>query len=320
MSDSGREEYLRQTSEKLRRELGPVVGGLLDDPDVIEIILNQDGNLWAERLGRDMERVGTMLAWQAKAMMGTVASLMETVINGTNPILECELPLDGSRFEGMLPPVVPAPVFSIRKRAVKIFSLKDYVDQGIMTHPQRALIETAIRDRNNILIAGGTGSGKTTLANAAIRHIAEVCPKDRLVIIEDTRELQCKSENFSSLKSTQEISMSDLVRSTLRLRPDRVIVGEVRDGAALAMLNVWNTGHEGGVATVHANSAELALMRLEQLVSQVSKSTQKELIGETVHMVVYIERRDGKRRVSELVRVNGYENGRYVTRRIGEIS
>lgn len=317
MEHSGREEYLRKVQDKLRRELGPLVIGLLDDPEVIEIILNHDGKVWAEKLGQDMEEVGAMAPWQAKAMMGTVASLMETVINSQNPIIECELPLDGSRFEGMLPPVVPAPVFAIRKRAVKVFSLKDYVEQGIMTHEQRALIETAIRDRNNILIAGGTGSGKTTLTNAAIRHIAEASPKDRIVIIEDTRELQCESPNYTPLKVTRDIDMTGLLMSTMRIRPDRIIVGEVRDGAALALLKAWNTGHPGGIATLHANSAEAALIRMEQLVAEASSEQQRELIAEAVHMIVFIARRDGKRRVEQVLRVDGYDGARYITRQIG---
>jgi type IV secretion system protein VirB11 len=314
---SGEERQIALITEKLKRELGSVVLGLLDDPEVIEIILNHDGKLWAEWLGSDMREVGTMSPWQAKAMMGTVASLMETVINPEKPILECELPLDGSRFEAMLPPVVPSPVFAIRKRAIKVFSLKDYVEQGIMTHGQRALIETAVRDRSNILISGGTGSGKTTLTNAAIRHISEAYPKDRLVIIEDTRELQCESLNFTPLKVTREINMTQLLMSTMRIRPDRIIVGEVRDGAALAMLKAWNTGHPGGVATLHANSAYGALIRLEQLVAEASPDPQRELIAEAVNMVVYIERREGKRRVKEVVRVMSYEDGRYVTQSLG---
>jgi|SRR5687768_148829 len=320
MSDTGKEQMLNEVKEKLKRELGPVVMRLLDDPEVIEIILNHDGKLWAERLGRDMEKVGTMLPWQAKAMMGTVAFLMETVINGENPILECELPLDGSRFEAMLPPVVPSPVFAIRKRAIQVFSLKDYVEQGVMTHAQRALIETAIRDRNNILIVGGTGSGKTTLTNAAIRHIAEASPNDRLVIIEDTRELQCESANFAPLKVTRDIDMTGLLMSTMRLRPDRIIVGEVRDGAALALLKAWNTGHEGGVATLHANSSEAALIRLENLISETSSTPQRELIAEAIHVIVYIERKEGKRRIREVARVEGYDGNRYLIRQIGETS
>lgn len=313
-----REEARMNAIDKLTRELGPLVLGLLDDPEVIEIILNHDGCLWAERLGRDMERVGIMSVWQAKAMMGTVASLMETVINSENPILECELPLDGSRFEAMLPPVVPAPIFAIRKRAIKVFTLKDYVEQGIMTHAQRALIETAIRDENNILIAGGTGSGKTTLANAAIRHISEAFPKARLILIEDTRELQCASENYAPLKTTSKLSMTDLLMSTMRVRPDRIIVGEVRDGSALALLKAWNTGHPGGIATLHADSAAAALIRLEQLAAEANDAPQQSLIAATIHMIVYIERREGKRRVKELLRVEGHDGTRYITRQAGE--
>lgn len=303
--------------DKLTRELGPTVLGLLNDPEVIEIVLNHDGKLWTERLGRDMEQVGVMDSWQAKTMMGTVAKLMETVINSDNPIIECELPLDGSRFEGMLPPVVPAPVFAIRKHLIKVLELQDYVNQGIMTSRQKEAISTATIARENILIAGGTGSGKTTLTNAVIRHISVEASTERLVILEDTRELQCKSKNFTSLKTAKSISMTNLLMYTMRLRPDRIIVGEVRDGAALAMLKAWNTGHSGGVATLHANSANAALLRLEQLILETSPTAHRELIAEAVHVVVYIERCAGKRTVKEVVRLRGYENGRYITESIG---
>lgn len=304
--------------DKLTRELGSTVLRLLNDPGVIEIILNHDGRLWAERLGHDMEQVGVMDSWQAKTMMGTVASFMETVINSDNPIIECELPLDGSRFEGMLPPVVPAPVFAIRKHLIKVLKLQDYVYQGVMTARQMEAISDAILAGENILIAGGTGSGKTTLTNAAIQHISEVLPATRLVILEDTRELQCKSKNFTALKTTKGISMTNLLMYTMRLRPDRIIVGEVRDGAALALLKAWNTGHSGGIATLHSDSASLALSRLEELILEVSPTPRSRLIAESVNVVVYIERCAGKRSVKEVVRVRGYEDGRYLTEPIGK--
>lgn len=312
------EEFRKIAIEKLQREVGPVVRGLLDDPEVIEIILNQDGILWVERLGRDMEEVGTMLPRQAEQLMGTVAKLMETVINADRPILECELPLDGSRFEAMLPPVVAAPVFSLRKQPVKVFSLQDYVGQGAMTPLQKEVIEQAVMEEKNILVAGGTGSGKTTFTNAVIRHISETLPAVRLVILQDTRELQCRSKNFTDLKAIRGIvDMTGLLMHTMRLRPDRIIVGEVRDGAALAMLKAWNTGHPGGIATVHSNSAEDALMRVESLVAEASPAPQINLVSRTVNLVVYIERREGKRTIKEIIKVTGHENGRYLTERVG---
>lgn len=312
------EQLRANMMDKLTRELGSTVLGLLNDPGIIEIILNHDGRLWAERLGHSMEQVGVMDSWQAKTMMGTVATLMETVINSENPIIECELPLDGSRFEGMLPPIVPAPVFAIRKHLIKVLDLQDYVDQGILTARQKEVISDAIISGENILIAGGTGSGKTTLTNAVIRHISEAIPAERLVILEDTRELQCKSKNYTALKTAKGISMTKLLMYTMRLRPDRIIVGEVRDGAALAMLKAWNTGHSGGIATLHANSARAALLRLEQLIMETSPTPHRELIAEAVHVVAYIERCAGKRAVKEVVRVRGYENSRYVLEAIGE--
>lgn len=193
-----RAEHDRRIAEKLRRELGPQVCALLDDTKVIEIMLNPDGSLWCEWLGQPMERVGTMPKAQAESLMGTVASSLRTHITAANPILECELPLDGSRFEALLPPIVSGPTFTIRKKASIVFTLANYVKSGIMTETQCEAIKWAVRERKNILVVGGTGTGKTTLTNAIIAEIDAVTPEHRIVIIEDTRELQCSSRGLGS--------------------------------------------------------------------------------------------------------------------------
>ncbi|WP_292255030.1 P-type conjugative transfer ATPase TrbB, partial [Mesorhizobium sp.] len=181
-----------------------------------------------------------------------------------------ELPIGGHRFEGLLPPVVAAPTFTIRRRASRLIPLDDYVAAKIMTEHQASLIRNAITSRMNIVISGGTGSGKTTLANAVIAEIVETAPDDRMVILEDTAEIQCAAENAVALHTSDTIDMGRLLKSTMRLRPDRIIVGEVRDGAALTLLKAWNTGHPGGVTTIHSNTAESALRRLEQLTAEAS--------------------------------------------------
>lgn len=309
----GKEQRRRRIAEKLRRELGPVVMALLEDSEVIEVMLNPDGALWVERLGKPMERVGEMPATQAEALMATVAGELNTTITAENPILECELPLDGSRFEALIPPVVPAPAFTIRKPAVRVFSLCDYVEQGIMTQDQSDAIAAGVRNRKNILVVGGTGSGKTTLTNAIIRHMADVAPQDRVAVIEDTRELQVTTENAISMRSVDHVSMTRLLKATMRLRPDRIIVGEVRDGAALALLKAWNTGHPGGVATVHANSALAGLVRLEQLVAEASTAPMQKLIGEAIDLIVFIRKAGGGRRVDQIVTVSGHDGRDYLT-------
>ena len=253
------------TSELLKWAFGAELCKLFEDKTVIEIMLNPDGKLWVERLGENMQEIGTMAASQAECLMGTLASLQKSVLTESNPAISCELPkqFGNARFQGHIPPVVKSPAFTIRKKAIAVFTLQEYVERGIMTQEQREVIEEAVRDRQNILIAGGTGSGKTTLTNAVVRYVSDVCPHDRIVILEDTGELMCTAKNASLMLATPEFNMSRLLQDTLRCRPDRILVGEVRNGAALDLLMAWNTGHPGGVCTLHSDSAIKALSRME---------------------------------------------------------
>lgn len=310
---SNRAEHDRRIAEKLRRELGTQVVALLDDTKVIEIMLNPDGSLWCEWLGQPMERVGTMPKAQAESLMGTVASSLRTHITAANPILECELPLDGSRFEALLPPIVSGPTFTIRKKASIVFTLANYVKSGIMTEAQCEAIKQAVRERKNILVVGGTGTGKTTLTNAIIAEIDAVTPEHRIVIIEDTRELQCSSPNVVPLRAVDHVDMTRLLKATMRLRPDRILVGEARDGSALALLKAWNTGHPGGAATVHANSAVAGLIRMEQLVAEATAAPMQALIAEAVDLIIAIEKTATGRRIKEVVTVSGHDGTNYIT-------
>lgn len=308
---AAKDELTRRIHEKLVRELGPEIIPLLRDPTVIEILLNPDGSLWVEKLGHPMLKFGCMSASQAESLMATVAASLKTQITAQNPILECELPLDGSRFEALIPPVVSAPTFSIRKRAIKVFSLTDYIAQGIMSLPQKAEIELAVENKQNILVVGGTGTGKTTLTNAIIRYMVDVAPDDRIVIIEDTNELQCTAPNAVTLRAVEVADMTRLLKATMRLRPDRIIVGEVRDGAALALLKAWNTGHPGGVCTVHANSALAGLIRLEQLVAEATQAPMQSLIAEAIDLIVSMEKTTEGRKVREVATVAGHDGRQY---------
>ena len=295
--------------ERLRRELGPAVLAALDDPDVIEIILNPDGRLWVESHGHGMRPTQiTMSAVQAERLIGTVAFALHTVANDAHPVIECELPLDGSRFTGWLPPVVGAPAFVIRKHARLIHTLDDYVRDLIITHTQSDAFRDAIAARENIVLAGGTGSGKTTLANALIHQMVRASGEsERFIIIEDTRELQCDAPNVMQLHTSAAADLIFLTRTTMRARPDRIIIGEVRGAEALGMLKAWNTGHPGGVTTVHANRAAAALVRLSSLVQEANVPPQAELIAETIHLLAFIARTPEGRRVTEMVRVQGYD-------------
>jgi len=303
----------RRMQEKLRREMGDQMATWLSEPDVIEIMLNPDGTLWVDRAGRGMLQEGIMTASKAEAMMGTIAAVHGVVVNYEQPILECELPFDGSRFEGLLPPIVSAPAFAIRRHAIAIFTLDQYVEKGILTQVQRELIRKAVGDRRNILVVGGTGSGKTTLVNAIIGEMVDEAPDDRLVILEDTREIQCRAKNVVQQRTEGAIDMTALLRANLRLRPDRIIVGEVRGPEALALLKAWNTGHSGGAGTVHANSAKAGLTRVEQLVGESSQAPQPAVIAEAINVLIFIQRMpDGSRCVTEVVSVDGHDGHDYI--------
>jgi type IV secretion system protein VirB11 len=301
------DEQAKRLREKLERELGDTIVAALTDASVVEIMLNADGVLWLDVLGAGMRDTGVrMSATQAENLLRTIASALDIVVNADHPILEGTLPFDGSRFAGVLPPVSNRPVFAIRKRAGLIFTLDDYVKSGICEARSADLIRAAVAQRKNILIVGSTGSGKTTLANAVLEEISTQHREQRVVIIEDTVELQCAAPNHVALKTSDSADMTRLLRTTMRLRPDRIVVGEVRGAEALALLKAWNTGHPGGLATIHANSATAGLVRLEQLVAEANVPPQPQLIAEAVDLLVSIVRTANGRRVAEIVRVDGY--------------
>jgi len=298
---------------KLREALGEAISAALDDEHVVEVMLNPDGQLFVERLREGISSIGALKPGAAEIIIGSVAHALQTEADEDRPIISGELPIGGHRFEGLLPPVVSAPSFTIRRRASRLIPLADYVSSGVMTKLQASIIRQAIAERLNIVVSGGTGSGKTTLANAVIAAIVEAAPSHRLIILEDTAEVQCAAENAVALHTSDSVDMARLLKSTMRLRPDRIIVGEVRDGAALTLLKAWNTGHPGGITTIHANSAHSALRRLEQLTAEASQQPMHAVIGEAVDLVVSIERTATGRRVRDVMRVNGFEDGRYQT-------
>ncbi len=299
---------------KLVRDLGPLIIDALNDPKTVEIMLNADGNLWQERLGEKMRCLGTLSANRGEAIIKTIAGYHGKEVTRLKPLLEGELPLDGSRFAGQLPPVVIAPTFSLRKKAIAIFTLNHYVEADIMTATQYEILLSAIKAHRNILVIGGTGSGKTTLVNAIINEMVEFDPSERIFIIEDTGEIQCAAVNCVQYHTSLEVSMTMLLKTTLRMRPDRILVGEVRGPEALDLLMAWNTGHEGGAATLHANNAKSGLDRLSLLISMHPDSPKpiEPLIGEAVHIVVHIARTNEGRRVQEIIEVSGYQDGQYL--------
>lgn len=311
-------EAAERKARALGQALGPLVVSALADPLVIEVMVNPDGGVWIERAGEGRLYSGRMAPGDADRVLRLVADQAGEVVTRERPLLSAVLPLNGERFQGVYMPLAAAPCFSIRKRAAAVFTLADYVSDGVMTQHQAEALRAAGAARANILIAGGTGSGKTTLANAVLA--LPVFADDRVVLIEDTAELQCSAADQLSMltkRTEPAVSMADLVKAALRLRPDRIVIGEVRDGSALDLLKAWNTGHPGGLATLHANSAEEALSRLEDLIGEVAANPPRRAIGQAVDVIAFLRRAAGGRRLETLVRVEAWRGGRYVVHEIG---
>lgn len=296
----------------LRTALGSAIAEWLEDPQIIEVMLNPDGRLWVDRLGAGLSDTGTCMGdADGERIVRLVAHHVGVEVHALAPRVSAELPGTGERFEGLLPPVVAAPAFAIRKPAVAVFTLDNYVTSGIMAAADAQILREAIASRSNILVAGGTGTGKTTLTNALLAEIAT--GDDRIVLIEDTRELQCTSPNLVAMRTKDGVAtLSDLVRSSLRLRPDRIPIGEVRGAEALDLLKAWGTGHPGGVGTIHAGTALGALRRLEQLIQEAVVTVPRAAVAETIDLIAVLVRDGHGRRLSELARVEGLdERGEY---------
>jgi P-type conjugative transfer ATPase TrbB len=291
--------------QMLRTAMGPDIASALDDPEVVEVLLNPDGSLWVDRLGAGRSPTGISLSSAtAERVIRLVAACIGLEVHARAPIVSAELLERGERFEGVLPPIVRAPTFAIRKRATGVIRLDRYVSEQILTQFQADFLRYAVKTRLNILIAGGTSTGKTTLANALLQEVAAT--KDRVIMLEDTVELQCLADDHVPLRTKPGVvSMTELVRSTLRLRPDRIVVGEVRGAEALDLIKAWGTGHPGGIATIHAGSAVGTLHRLEQLIQEVVVTVPRPLIAQTIDVVVFIAGRGRARRIEEIVRVTG---------------
>ncbi|QLH13056.1 P-type conjugative transfer ATPase TrbB [Paracoccus pantotrophus] len=298
-------EAIRRGARMLRTALGPAIARFLEDPTIVEVMLNPDGRLWVDRLSEGLNDTGERLSpSDGERIIRLVAHHVGVEVHTRSPRVSAELPETGERFEGLLPPVVAAPAFAIRKPAVAVFTLDDYVTAEIMTRMQAEALRLGVATRANILVAGGTSTGKTTLTNALLAEVAKT--QDRVVIIEDTRELQCAAPNLVAMRTKDGVAtLSDLVRSSLRLRPDRIPIGEVRGAEALDLLKAWGTGHPGGIGTIHAGSGIGALRRLEQLIQEAVITVPRALIAETVDLVAVLAGRGNSRRLTELVRVEG---------------
>lgn len=298
----------------LRLALGPVITNALADPTTKEVMVNPDGRIWTDKLGVGREDTGEQMdRAKADSTMRLLADHAGVIVTEESPLVSASLPETGERFQGMFPPIVTAPSFSIRKPATKIFPITSYIERGALTEAQAATLTAAIHDRLNILVIGGTGSGKTTFANALLAE--PQFEADRLVIIQDNPELQCHAADKVELLTRPIeplITTRDLIFTALRLRPDRIIIGEVRDGAALELIKVMNTGHPGSICTLHANSAADALYRLEDLIGEISERIPYRAIGSAIDLIVEIERSSQGGVIKNIVRCSEWKDGGYI--------
>lgn len=311
MSATGISALAPERVPSLLRTVTRAIAEHLDEPRVVEIMLNPDGRIWVDRAGEGMSVTDTVMsASEAEAFLRYVATESGATLTRDQPTLAGTLPHWGARVQGWMPPAVARPAFAIRKPSPVVFSLDDYVDKGVITPAQREALVCAVIDRKNILVGGGTGTGKTTFANALLRVIAERT-SDRLYIAEDRPELQCEAPNILFVRTVRgKYETRDAIFDALRGRPDRILVGELRDGAALELLKAWGTGHPGGVATIHANDASGMLNRFCQLIEEEVYPAPRELVAEAVDVCVHLTldlSAPAGRRLSGLEAVKGYD-------------
>jgi len=314
-----------RTQNKLKEDLGPLVLSALSDDRIYEVLLNPDGTLWVDGYQGKME-YGMMTAAAAKNLINTVASVADETVTSNNPSFAGELWVEFNdefklfRFQAFIPPIVTYPTFAIRKRAGQVIPLEEYVKDEVITRQQERMIKDSIGQRRSILVVGGTQSGKTTFCNSILDCIAQTHPQDRVIIIEDTQELRCNVKDLVTMRASAMKTMNDLIFDSMRMRPDRIVIGEVRGKEAHSLIKAWNTGHHGGLSTIHANSSQSGLLRLEQLVMEAGVVPVPEAIVEAVNVLVFIQKTDNSkkgRKVTSILNLNGYDKQKgYITQEV----
>ncbi|MBU1386957.1 MAG: Flp pilus assembly complex ATPase component TadA [Proteobacteria bacterium] len=300
--------------KKLEKELGPTIMSALNDPNVTDINVNPDGNVWIERLDiSDITKIAVLTPQARESIIKTVATSLNEVANKNSSTIGGELPLLGARFEGVLPPVAkPGPGFSIRKKATRILTFKDYLNDKILDFAMITLLQDSIENYDNVLIAGGTGTGKTTFINAYVDQTSKQFPHDRLVICEDVDEIQSNAPNTFKMISNRNNPLGSCIKTMLRLSPKRIIIGEIREAdQAREAFQAWNTGHKGGVFSLHANSALDAIQRLEDLCQIAFNNKCQRLISRTVDKIIFFKKAGNKRKIQEFYSLQAFSKGTY---------
>ncbi len=290
---------------------------LILDTEVSEIMVNGSGRIFVERHG-DLAEIADVRLTEKNLQVAVrnIARSLGDEINEAQPLLDSRLP-DGSRVAAVIPPCsIDGTTLTIRKFHSQRFTAEELVRIGSLTPQLLDQLRVAIERRENILISGGTGTGKTTILNALANFIGD---SERIVVIEDTAEIQLEKPNLVRFEARREqpgiraVTIRDLVRATLRHRPDRIVLGEVRGGEAFDLLQALNTGHSGTLSTIHANSAQQAIARLTSCVLQAGVELPyaaiRSNIADAIQLLLHIERRHGKRYAAELMRVERYEPG-----------
>ncbi|MBU3826560.1 MAG: P-type conjugative transfer ATPase TrbB [Candidatus Anaerobiospirillum merdipullorum] len=312
-------DFLTRAVSRAAQAMGPAIEEAMADPAITEIMLNGDGRLYVEKLTAGMQECGTIDKVSAFTIVKTLASLSGVSLNAQHPILSGEIPYNGSRIEIQIPPVVKAPCFTIRKHTALSLSLSELITNGMLTVRQGQILISALLARQSIVVSGGTGCGKTTLVNALLAELTRLCPQERIVNVEDTAELKVTSANRLNLLTAPGLGMDVLLRSALRSRPDRIVVGEVRGAEALDLIDAFSTGHRGGLTTVHAGSIAQALKRLVLLVSrnQAAPRLIEPTIAQALDLIVQLDKRP-QRHVVAIAKLEDYVAGEFVWQSLDE--
>lgn len=296
----------------LWKKLGSKIQQGLQDDNVFEIILNPDSSLWFKHKTKGMLPVGKLGEYQANSFAHALAHYENKFLNEKTPYLDATLPFSGERVNVTIPPINQRVSFNIRKKAKLVFTLEHYVESQIITQKQADFLTLAIEQRKNILISGSPASGKTTFANALLDVMAKVVPEGhRVLVLEQVPELQCNVKNLKTMLISEHVTMNRLLWIAMRNSPDRIVIGEVRDGAALDMLKAWNTGCPGGIATIHANSPSAAVQRVLDLACEIVPTPPYALAAEALDIIVQIEEQSAHpagRIVTEIIEVKGFDS------------